>query len=222
LPRSTAMLPVQRRRTLRADGSIVEVLLVFCAVKERSVAAGRCNDCDRSQIVVLGRNEVPRFVLCDGAPAIAEADPGCAASPHATPVWGAMSGTSLCVEPEVSAGNLAKVLADASIDCTPVVDEEGLLLGIVGRPDLMRWQWHDGAPAVSVQSLMRRAPRILAVTRVATAGALMASEGIEAVAVVSSEQRPMVLGVITARDVMGWLAHPPGHPREGRLPGADA
>jgi CBS domain-containing protein len=216
------LLPVHHRRTLRADGSIVEVLTVFCSVKRRSIQAGLCNDCDLCQIVVLGKNDAPQFVMCEGAPPIAEADPGCAASPHATPVWGAMSSAALCVEPGVRAEDLAKVLVEPTIDCAAVVDEDGLLLGIVARADLMRWQWRDGAPAASVQSLMRPAPRLLAVTPVATAGALMASEGVQAIAVVSSEQRPVVVGVITARDVMAWLAHPPGHPREGRLPGTDA
>src|SRR5207248_7592826 len=124
------------------------------------------------------------------------------ASPHATPVWGAMSSAVLCVEPDVSAGDLAKALIDVSVSCAPVVDTDGFLLGIVARSDLMRWQWRNGAPAVSVQSLMRAAPHILAVTPVATAGALMASDEADALAVVSSEERPIVVGIVTARDVM--------------------
>jgi CBS domain-containing protein len=222
LPRSTVLLPVHQRRTLRADGSIVEVLTVFCSMKTRSIPTSSCNDCDRCQIVVLGKDDAPRFVVCESGPPIEETDPGTAPSPHSTPVWGAMSRAALCVEPEVPALGLAKVLVDAAVDCAPVVDRDATLLGIVTRRDLMRWQWRDGSPAVSVHSLMRPARYLLAATPVATAGALMASEGMEAVAVVSSEIRPTVVGVVTARDVMAWFAHPPGHAREGHLPGTDA
>jgi CBS domain-containing protein len=219
---STALLPVHHRRTLRADGTIVEVLTVFCAVKGRSIRTGLCNDCHRCHIVVLGRNDSPRFIMCDSVPQNAEADPGVAPSPHATPVWGAMSSAVLCVESDVAAEDLAKVLVDASIDCAPVTDPDGVLLGVVSRLDLMRWQWRDGAPAVSAQSLMHPGRRIVAVMPVATAGALMASEGIDTLTVVASQDRPVVVGTITARDVMAWLARPAGLSREGRLPGADA
>lgn len=222
MPRSTALLPVHQRRTLRSDGSIAEALTVFCSVKTRSIPAGLCNDCDRCQIVVLGKDDAPRFVVCESGARIEEADPGTPPSPHAAPVWGAMSSAALCVEPEVPAGDLARVLLDAAVDCAPVVDRDAILLGMVTRRDLMRWQWHDGAPAVSVQSLMRPARYLLAATPIATAGALMASEGMEAVAVVSSELNRTVVCVVTARDVMAWFAHPPSHAREGHLPGTDA
>src|SRR5205814_3234201 len=118
-------------------------------------------------------------VVCESA-AQNPVDADVGGSPHATPVWGAMSSAVLCVEAEVSVERLNAMLIDASIDCAPVVDSDGTLLGVVTRSDLMRWQWRSGAPAVPARSVMQSARTVPAVTPVATVGALMASEGIDA------------------------------------------
>jgi len=215
-----AVLPVRVRRTLRADGTTSEVLAVFCTIKERSVPAGLCVDCDRCHVVMIAKDDVPRFVVCESGPASPPAD--VVASPHATPVWAALSADVLCVEPDVPAVSLAEAVRESSLGVVPVVDREGVLLGIVRPADVMRWQWRDGAPAVLAEALMQRGHPVSASTPVATAGAHMALEGSDAVPVVSTEARPVVLGIVTSRDLMSWLARPAGLLREVHVPELDA
>jgi len=222
VPSSTALLPVHLRRTLRADGSVQEAITVFCGPKGRSISTDLCTDCRRCHVVVLGNDDAPKLVVCEsGQPARGE-DMNAPGSPHATPVWAALSRAVVCVEPDVPAERLNALLAADPCDCAPVVDRNGVLLGVVSRADLMRWQWRNGAPAVAARALMRPALPVPATTPVATVGARMASEGIDALAVVADHEHPVIVGVITARDVMAWLARRAIQAREGRLPGADA
>jgi len=215
-----AVLPVRVRRTLRADGTTSEVLAVFCTVKERSVPAGLCVDCHRCHVVMLAKDDAPRFVVCESAPGSPPADG--VASPHATPVWAALTTDVLCVEPDVPAASLAEALRDSVLGAVPVVDDGGVLLGIVRRADVMRWQWRDGAPAVLTDALMHRAHPVSALTPVATAAAQMAFDGADAVPVVSAQDRPVVVGIVTSRDVMSWLGRPAAALREVHLPDLDA
>jgi CBS domain-containing protein len=220
VPATTALLPVHLRRTLRADGSIQEAISVFCGRKERSISTDLCTDCQRCHVVVLDSDDAPKFVVCESRQPVKHGDPKAAGSPHATPVWAALSRAVLCVEADVAAGRLNTILADAGCDCAPVVDRDGVLLGVISCADLMRWQWRSGAPALAVSALMRPVRPVPATTPVATVGALMASESIDALPVVESDEHPMVVGVITARDVMAWLARRGTQARERRLPGA--
>jgi len=214
------VLPVRIRRTLRADGTTTEVLAVFCTIKERSVLAGLCVDCERCHVVVLAKDDAPRFVVCESPPGSPPADG--VASPHATPVWAALSTDVLCVEPDVPAASLVSAVTDSVLGVLPVIDPGGVLLGIVRRADVMRWQWRDGAPAVLAEALMQRAKPVSALTPVATAGAQMAIEGSDAVPVVSAEERPVVVGIVSSRDLMAWLARPARLSREVHMPDLDA
>jgi CBS domain-containing protein len=211
---------VHRRRTLRADGSVQQTITVFCGPKRRPIATDVCADCQRCHVVVLGSDDAPRFVVCESGKPPRDEDPEASGSPHATPVSAALTRPVLCVEADVPAERLNAMLVDAPCDCAPVVDRDGLLLGVVWRSDLMRWQWRNGAPAVAARALMHPVRPVCATTHVATVGALMASKGIDALPVVSSHERPVVVGVITARDVMAWLARRATQAREGRLPDA--
>jgi len=215
-----AVLPVRVRRTLRADGTTSEVLAVFCTIKERSVPAGLCADCPRCHVVMIAKDAAPRFVVCESVPASPPADG--VASPHATPVWAALSADVLCVEPDVPAVSLAEVVRESSLGVVPVVDRGGMLVGIVRRADVMRWQWRDGAPAVLTDALMEKVHPVAALTSVATVAARMAFEGSDAVPVVSAEGRPVVVGIVTSRDLMSWLARPAGLSHEVHVPDLDA
>ena len=193
---------------------------MFCTVKERSVPAGLCVDCHRCHVVMLAKDDAPRFVVCENAPGSPPAEG--VVSPHATPIWAALSTDVLCVEPDVPAVSLAEALRDSVLGVVPVVDDGGLLLGIVRRADVMRWQWRDGAPAVLTHALMEKVHPVAALTPVATAAARMAFEGSDAVPVVSAEDRPVVVGIVTSRDLMSWLARPAALSREVHVPDLDA
>ena len=49
------------------------------------------------------------------------------------------SGHVTTTTPETSVREAAKVFVSARIGCLPVVDEEGLLIGILTQTDLLKW-----------------------------------------------------------------------------------
>jgi len=197
---SSSPLPVHSRRTMRADGTIADASSVFCAFKACSVSVDVCAECERCDEIVVPEGErAAQGVRCDAARA--GPTPEC---------WTAMCNV-FCVDPELSAAKLTDLLMDFSIDAAPVVDEEGMLLGIISRADLLRWLWHDGAPLATVGALMRPALGVSETAPIASAAARLSLLGADALPVISNA-RPAVIGVITAQDVMTWLARRRGGP----------
>jgi len=56
-----------------------------------------------------------------------------------TTVMAHASGHVTTTTPETSVREAAKVFVSARIGCLPVVDEEGLLIGILTQTDLLKW-----------------------------------------------------------------------------------
>lgn len=132
----------------------------------------------------------------------------------------------VCVRPDTSIESLRTVLLDRGISGAPVVDEDGGLVGVVSKTDLVRWDLDDDEtaseppeqidvelgpgfhaeyiPGGVVAEIMT--PLTLSLPSRATvlqASALMAYEGVHRIVVVDDGE---VVGIVTATDVLGWLA----------------
>jgi CBS domain-containing protein len=123
-----------------------------------------------------------------------------------------------CVGEEMLAEELAELFATRKVSGVPVVDEDGRLVGVVSRSDLLRAPEDEEHPPVlhperagaTASELMNPAP--LSVREGATvpyAAAVMAAARVHRVLVVSP--KGAVVGILTALDVVRWVARKAGY-----------
>ncbi len=152
------------------------------------------------------------------------------------PVSAVMTSDVVCVQKDLSVETLTALFLERGFSGAPVVDENGLPIGLVSKTDLVREQ-HDGGGLEEWEPLCVRvgggveyeldpefhaAPIARATVAdimmsivfalpenatVAKAAALMAHEGVHRIPVVSSGGQ--VVGVLSSLDILGWLASTP-------------
>lgn len=142
----------------------------------------------------------------------------------------------LCVRENVSIEALSALFLTRGISGAPVVDERGRAIGVVSKTDLVREQYEngqalpesaagepsgdgaclsDGLQAMEVSRgtvadiMTPVALTLYAHSQLSRAAALMACERMHRVPVVSEEGK--VVGILTAMDVMRWLAQHDGY-----------
>ena len=132
-----------------------------------------------------------------------------------------MGARVVCVEPGVTADALATILLDEQISGAPVVEASGVAIGVVSKTDLVESQDaargavlleleddHGKPVEVSgptVRELMTRYPiSVREHTSVLRAATIMVEQRVHRVPVLASDGR--VLGLLTALDVVRWLA----------------
>ena len=111
-----------------------------------------------------------------------------------------------CLDCDLETAQGLAALGTSGVTSAPVVDDNGVLVGVVSITALAGMRHGDG---LEVEDAMRTdvvtaSPR----ASVAEIAKLMASHGLERVPVVTASGR--LVGVVTAMDVVRWLA--------GRLP----
>ena len=122
-----------------------------------------------------------------------------------------------CVRSDVEIETITNLLVESGVRAVPVVDEARRLVGIVSKSDLLRRRGTGkGRTKVAgdimtpiVHGLPEDAP-------VAYAISLMALEGLHEVPVVDSHGH--VIGMVTATDVLRWVAKSLGYVVPGVLP----
>ncbi len=143
------------------------------------------------------------------------------------------------VTPETPLEELLQLIVEAGISGVPVVDAEGRAIGMISKTDLVWHAYeeieerededflrrrlgyvvpHPSAP-LQVSDLMRTsALTVAAQTPIVEAAALMAGAGVHRLPVVDGEGR--VIGIVSALDVLGWVAREGGSPIPRPLPRA--
>ncbi len=108
-----------------------------------------------------------------------------------------------CLDPELEAAQAAAILEAEGACCAPVVDDRGALVGVVSASALS--QGEAGSAPREVEDAMSPAPLTLqpaaSVKEVAVA---MARSGLQRVPLVTAAGE--VVGVVTAMDLVRWLA----------------
>jgi CBS domain-containing protein len=194
------LLELRTVEVIAGRGRTVTLSSVRCPVHGRSRGADECAHC-------ASGGEIARDALARGAYLSCAAPP--APRPPAGPaeraiVAEAMRRTSIALRPGVARSVAADALRARGVPAAPVVDGEGRPIGVVAEVDLLRAR--SGA---KVSDAMARAvPSVPEVASIARAAALMAAQGTERLCVVSDDG--VVVGVLTAADVVHWLAGPGG------------
>jgi CBS domain-containing protein len=139
-------------------------------------------------------------------------------APALSTVEEVMAREVIAVRPDTSLHMAAELLLEHGISGMPVVDEEGQLVGMLSKTDVVRHQLdQDEAPVdnlpsgqhsvdgTTVEDVMT--PRVLAVWEGASlvdAAKIMVNAGVHRVPVVSRDG--MLAGLITHTDIVRWVA----------------
>lgn len=118
----------------------------------------------------------------------------------------------LTVRPHAELRSVAALLSTRHISGVPVVNGDGYVIGMISTTDLVRFLVQRGDLKGKVQDAMTTRALSLPVTAtVGQAAAIMATEGIHRLPILSKDGR--ILGIATTMDVTRWVAK-----NEGLLP----
>jgi CBS domain-containing protein len=216
-------LEIRSRHTLAGDGESTTVRSVFCPRRARSMTVEECFACPQYAGVATGAAPA---LLCQHPSALSRRMPTTWFTPSRsdrTPVREVMTPRVVCVRPEVGVEELEGLLRACRLRALPVVDEAGVPLGVAGVGDLVNRRADasaGGAEAgtgpgarhdlVTAGDVMGGVALALSETSsVAQAAAFMAFEGVHRVPVVDDEGK--VVGILTALDLLRWLAQQDGY-----------
>jgi CBS domain-containing protein len=194
-PPAARLLEVRTVEVISGRGRTVTLSSVRCPVRDRTAAVEECAHCGQSEGVAVDALARGEWLCCRCAAAPAVAGPI---------VRTVMRRTAVALRPSLARSTAADALRARGLGSAPVVDGEGRPVGFVTEADLLR-----AAPSAKVADAMTRVA--LAVPEgapLASAAALLARHGLERVAVVSGDG--VVVGVLSALDVVAWLAVPGG------------
>jgi CBS domain-containing protein len=233
-----ARLSIRVRRVVARDGRESSHSTVFCRLQTKTLSVDECKRCDRYQGVTENPTDRESFLMCSSLADGHESLPLAGIPPEglAASVASVMSPEVVCVRDDVSVDELVLLLVEHGISGVPVVDEAGKLIGVVSRSDLL-WEDYDEAEARIERSRTRhkkdedaRFKRPLAVREIMTskafslpegatlsrAAAAMAYEGVHRVPIV--DENGAVVGILSAGDLLAWLARSTGYIVPRRFP----
>jgi CBS domain-containing protein len=192
-------LEIRTVEIVTGRGRSITLSSVRCPIRGGAAAAvDDCGPCGRGEAVAA--HDLARgWFRCAG-----EADPA-AGGPR---VRDAMPAAAVALRPALARGVAADALRARGQPAAVVVDGEGRPVGIVSEADLLR-----ARPGARVADAMERvAVAVSEAGPLSRAAALMVARGAERIAVVAADGA--VVGVLSALDVVAWLAG-----RDGPLAG---
>ena len=192
------LLEIRTVEVITGRGRSITLSSVRCPVRQRSAAVEECADCTESGDVAQDALTRGEWLCCRTG---AREEPVRGVGP---PVRDIMRQTAVALRSSIPSTVAAAALRARRQGSAPVVDGEGRPVGYVGEAELLR-----ARPGSKVaESMTRIALSVPENAPAARAAALLAEHGIDRVAVVSGDGA--VVGVLSALDVVAWLAAPGG------------
>jgi CBS domain-containing protein len=224
--------PVRRRLVIDGASDCEADYSVYCPSRGRAESLETCAACKHVWRMPVDPAIFDAMVEC------VPAEPKEASPPRRmdmqeaamrAPLRDVMQREVLCVRGDASVESIRALLLERGLRCVPVVDEERKLVGIVAKTDLLRDDDSRGdldesgplppvEPGFHVEELATRvaadvmSPHVHALPEeapLAFAISLMALEEVSEVPVVAADGQ--VVGVLTAHDVMKWMAEQLGY-----------
>jgi CBS domain-containing protein len=192
------LLEVRTVEIVHARGRSVTLSNVRCPVRARTTAVEECAHCGRSDGVADDALARGAWLRCR-SPHTGEEGSG-----ERPLVREVMRPAAVALRSGVSRSVAADALRARGQPSAPVVDGEGRPVGFVGEAELLR-----ARPGTKVADAMARVSLSVPETApVSRAAALMAAHRADRLAVVSGDG--IVVGVLSALDVIAWVAAPSG------------
>ena len=206
-PSRPSQLPISNIRVVGAD-ALSERQLVYCQRQSASVPIGRCIECRHFQALEPADDEHFGAVVCDEAP-LDVAQEASLTLPRLS-AGDLMTRDVLCVRPELSLDAAALLLLEHPGKTVPVVDDQGHVLGTLCDAELqVEIQAERSEQGTVLNAMTPYAVTVPEATPITRAAAVMAFEGISCLVVVSPAGA--VVGVLTASDLLAWLACADGY-----------
>lgn len=221
---TTAHFPVQVRSTEYAEGETAEARSVRCAISKGSVPLEHCMNCERCVALVSrldGDSSLSCRVPVDSIGARSTAS-DLGTRLRTTPVSEVMTAKVTCVDRELNLDELAHVFEKKHIRAAPVVEDEGVLVGMVSKSDLVRGCADDdeedafdegghfppNCVGVIVDGIMTTdVARLRETASLAEAARVFASRGVHHIPVVTKDD--IVVGMLSVMDLARWIASQP-------------
>jgi predicted transcriptional regulator len=127
-----------------------------------------------------------------------------------TPVTEIIVRTPISVEPDMEIANLMRLFVEQGISGAPVVDGDGKPIGVVSKTDIVRELCEKADATRCVSDIMTPLAFVVGKeSSIARAAAMMAYERVHRLIVV--DRSGHILGLISAIDVLRWLARHDGY-----------
>lgn len=169
--------------------------------------------------IYRGRGTKPETIPIPMLPAVPEGSARVSAS--AIPLHQIMSREVICGRPDLDIRVVVDLLIEHHIGCLPIVDSRQRPIGIITKSDIVEhvhaalsvadegMPLPDDLKARTADDLMMPlAFTLSAFATVAHAAMMMVSEDTHHVMIVSPEEE--LVGVVSARDIVGWVLHTDG------------
>lgn len=199
-------LPIARISLSGADGRS-ERELVQCPRLSSSIPLARCLSCEHSAGVERDGSHGRSAVLCAALP---EHAPTSTLTLPRLDVAHVMTRDVVCVRPDLSLDAALLLFLEHGARSLPVVDYDQQLMGMLHEPDLQlavqAERSAEGSVAAVMLPLALSVPESMPVTR---AAAIMAFEEVSSLVVLSP--RGEVVGLLSASDLLFWLARADGY-----------
>jgi CBS domain-containing protein len=222
-------LPIRTRRVASAEGTAI-ARSVACPSRGE-VGLETCSECDRLRGIQYGRGPT---VTCSIESTAQPSTVGpqfsqrlLASIADRVPISSVMTRDVVCVTADLDVDTLTALLLDRRISAVPVVSGDGVPIGVVSKTDLVRESWENrdsGVESVPARdaALVGEGYRLIAMQATASdvmtplaftlrdtqplsdAAAMMAIEGVHRIPVLDERER--VVGIISALDIVRWLA----------------
>jgi CBS domain-containing protein len=222
---TVAPFPVQVRSTEYSEGEAAEARSVRCPLSKASETLEHCLGCQRYASLV-SRPEGDASLWCRVPVAALEGDnaPGeWVTKLERTPVAEIMTTKVTCVDSELNLDEVAQVFEKKHIRAAPVVEDGGVLIGMVSKSDLVRGYGHEdeedeldqdchfppNCVGVIVDDIMTTdVAKLRETASLAEAARMFAARGVHHIPVVTKDE--IVVGMLSVMDLVRWMAGQPG------------
>jgi CBS domain-containing protein len=204
-------LPIRTRETYTRQGTRKSEEIVSCPLRGAAMTPDDCGHCGRCESVVYG-SDGRSVVRCELPPDLIPA-PDRGGDADVTLVTALMTDEVVCVRPELRVRALAELLGARQIGGAPVVDGNGRVIGMVSKTDIVEVHGRDADLLVG-DIMMSVAFTLDEQATIAQAAAMMAVEGVHRIPIVTRSGD--VVGIVSALDVLRWVAGRHGYAPEIR------
>ncbi len=203
------MLEIRTVEVVSGRGRSLTLASVRCPLRSRSAPVEECAHCDGSEGVARDPLARGGYLACRGP--LPPVRPGSLPA-ESVAVAEVMRSAAIALRAGVGRGVAADALRARGVPAAPVVDGEGRPIGVVAEADLLRAR----SSAKVADAMTRDALSVIETAPLARAASLMAARGLDRVPVVAADG--VVVGVLSAADVVAWLAGAGGPLAPGDAP----